>query len=155
MQILIVGAGNVGRALGRGWTRSGHKVTYAVRDPSKPDLEELRRQGASVISSSGAAAAAEVIALTVPWPAVDSGLKALGTLAGKIVIDATNPLTPDFSLAVGHTDSAGETVARLAPGARVVKVKPPGSTTWPTVAMPEASSSCWWPETTLRPRRSC
>ncbi|MGA8294609.1 MAG: NAD(P)-binding domain-containing protein [Rhodoplanes sp.] len=121
MQILIVGAGNVGRALGRGWTRSGHKVTYAVRDPSKPDLEELRRQGASAISSSGAAAAAEVIALTGPWPAVDSGIKALGTLAGKIVIDATNPLTPDFSLAVGHTDSAGETVARLAPGARVVK----------------------------------
>ena len=92
-----------------------------MRDPSKPGLEELRRQGASVISSSGAAAAAEVIALTGPSPAVDSGLKALGTLAGKIVIDATNPLTPDFSLAVGHTDSAGETVARLAPGARVVK----------------------------------
>ena len=75
MQILIVGAGNVGRALGSGWTRSGHKVTYAVRDPSKPDLEELRRQGASVISSSGAAAAAEVIALTGPSPAVDSASK--------------------------------------------------------------------------------
>jgi predicted dinucleotide-binding enzyme len=37
------------------------------------------------------------------------------------VVDAINPLTPDFSLAIGHTDSAGETVARLAPGARVVK----------------------------------
>ena len=121
MQILIVGAGNVGRALGSGWTRSGHRVTYAVRDPSKPDLEVLRRQGASVISSSGAAAAADVIALTVPWPAVDASLKTLGPLAGKVVIDATNPLTPDFSLAVGHPDSAGETVARLAPAARVVK----------------------------------
>jgi 8-hydroxy-5-deazaflavin:NADPH oxidoreductase len=57
----------------------------------------------------------------VPWPAVDASLKTLGPLAGKVVIDATNPLTPDFSLAVGHTDSAGETVARLAPAARVVK----------------------------------
>lgn len=36
-------------------------------------------------------------------------------------MDAINPLTPDFSLAIGHDDSAGETVARLAPGARVVK----------------------------------
>jgi predicted dinucleotide-binding enzyme len=48
-------------------------------------------------------------------------VKSLGSLAGKIVIDATNPLAPDMSLAVGPNDSAGETVARLAPGARVVK----------------------------------
>jgi len=48
-------------------------------------------------------------------------VKELGSLAGKIVVDAINPLTPDFSLAIGHDDSAGETVARLAPGARVVK----------------------------------
>jgi 8-hydroxy-5-deazaflavin:NADPH oxidoreductase len=44
--------------------------------------------------------------------------------AGKVVIDATNPL--DFSgggpaLAVGHTDSGGEIVQRALPGARVVK----------------------------------
>jgi predicted dinucleotide-binding enzyme len=121
MDIVIVGAGNVGRALGGGWARSGHKVTYAVRDPGKPELAALRQQRLAIVSSTGAAAAGEVIALTVPWPAVEASLKALGPLAGKIVIDATNPLTSDFSLAVGHTDSAGETVARLAQGARVVK----------------------------------
>jgi len=59
--------------------------------------------------------------LAVPWSALTVAAKELGSLAGKIVIDATNPLTPDFSLAVGHDDSAGETVARLALGARVVK----------------------------------
>jgi 8-hydroxy-5-deazaflavin:NADPH oxidoreductase len=53
--------------------------------------------------------------------AVATAIPGLGSLAGKIVIDATNPLTADMSLAVGHNDSAGETVARLAPGARVVK----------------------------------
>ena len=59
--------------------------------------------------------------LAVPWGAVRATLESLGALAGKIMIDATNPLTSDMSLALGHTDSAGETVARLAPGARVVK----------------------------------
>jgi hypothetical protein len=59
--------------------------------------------------------------LAVPWGAVRATLGSLGALAGKIMIDATNPLTSDMSLALGHTDSAGETVARLAPGARVVK----------------------------------
>jgi predicted dinucleotide-binding enzyme len=121
MDIVIVGAGNVGRALGSGWLRAGHKVTYAVRDPAKPELAALRQQGASIVLSSSVATAGDVIALTVPWPAVDATIRSLGSLAGKIVIDAANPLSPDFSLAVGYNDSAGETVARLATGARVVK----------------------------------
>jgi predicted dinucleotide-binding enzyme len=121
MNIVIVGAGNVGRALGGGWVRSGHKVTFAVRDPGKPELSELKQRGASVIPVTGGAAAGDVIVLCVPWPAVDASIKALGPMAGKVMVDATNPLTADFSLAVGHNDSAGETVARRAPGARVVK----------------------------------
>ena len=121
MQIVIVGAGNVGRALGGGWIRSGHKVVFAVRDPGKPELSELKQRGASVIPVTGAAAAGDVIVLSVPWPAVDASIEALGPTAGKVVVDATNPLTADFSLAIGHDDSAGETVARRAPGARVVK----------------------------------
>ena len=121
MQIVIVGAGNVGRALGGGWICSGHKVVFAVRDPGKPELSELKQRGASVIPVTGGAAAGDVIVLSVPWPAVDAIIKALGPMGGKVVVDATNPLTADFSLAVGHDNSAGETVARCAPGARVVK----------------------------------
>ena len=59
--------------------------------------------------------------LAVPWEAVPETLNALGSLDGKIVVDATNPLTRDLELALGFDDSAGETVARLAPRARVVK----------------------------------
>jgi 8-hydroxy-5-deazaflavin:NADPH oxidoreductase len=41
---------------------------------------------------------------------------------GKVVIDCTNPLTPDFTaLEVGHTSSGAEEVARWAAGARVCK----------------------------------
>jgi pyrroline-5-carboxylate reductase len=35
MNIVIVGAGNVGRALGGGWLKTGHKVTMAVREPTE------------------------------------------------------------------------------------------------------------------------
>jgi 8-hydroxy-5-deazaflavin:NADPH oxidoreductase len=121
MNIVIVGAGNVGQALGKGWLRTGHRVTFAVRDVAKPALAPLRAAGAQVVTVAGAGSAGDVIVLTVPWQAVNDSIAALGSLAGKIVIDATNPLTPDYALAVGHDDSAGETVARLAPGARVVK----------------------------------
>ena len=142
MNIVIVGAGNVGRALGGGWVRSGHKVTFAVRDPGKPELSELKQRGASVIPVTGGAAAGDVIVLCVPWPAVDASIKALGPMAGKVVVDATNPLTADFSLAVGHDDSAGEKRWHGARRGRAWSRRstPPVSTTWPTAAIRVANS---------------
>src|SRR5258708_442994 len=121
MNIVIVGAGNVGRALGAGWLKAGHKVPLAGRDTGSGNAAALTQQGFAIVAVKEAAAAAGVIVLALPWAALASVVKGLGSLAGKIVIDATNPLAPDMSLAVGHNDSAGETVARLAPGARVVK----------------------------------
>jgi predicted dinucleotide-binding enzyme len=114
MKIAIIGAGNVGRALATGWRK-------AIRDPTGAGATELKQQGFTIAAPKDAAARAEAIVLAVPWGAVRATLEGLGALAGKIMIDATNPLTSDMSLALGHTDSAGETVARLAPGARVVK----------------------------------
>src|SRR5437588_8839675 len=121
MKIAIIGAGNVGRALGTGWRKAHHEVTLGVRDPAGSRATELKQQGFAIAPPKDAAARAEAIVLAVPWGAVRATLESLGALAGKIMIDATNPLTSDMSLALGHTDSAGETVARLAPGARVVK----------------------------------
>jgi predicted dinucleotide-binding enzyme len=119
MDILIVGAGSVGRALGGGWRQAGHAIALAVREPDGATANELRDQGFTVVSL--APAAAEAIVLAVPWAAVPSAIGALGPLPKKIVIDATNPLTANLELAIGHTDSAGEQVARLAPHAHVVK----------------------------------
>jgi predicted dinucleotide-binding enzyme len=59
--------------------------------------------------------------LAVPWREVEAAVASLGGLAGKIVVDVTNPVGPGFSLAKGSDDSIGETTARAAPGARVVK----------------------------------
>ena len=120
MNITIVGSGNVGRALAGGWKQAGHSVTFAARDPSGAKAAELKKNGYAVVPQAEAGKA-DMIVLAVPWTGIDQTVKALGSLAGKIVIDAINPLTANLELALGFSDSAGETVARLAPAAKVVK----------------------------------
>jgi predicted dinucleotide-binding enzyme len=61
-----------------------------------------------------------VVLLSVPWPKVAKTLQALPRWDGQILIDATNALTEDGAIDFG-ADSSSEIVARLAPGARVVK----------------------------------
>ncbi len=126
MRIGIIGAGNVGGTLGRAWAKKGHQVMFGVRHPADPKLRELLAQigaGSSAGTVAEAAAAAELVALATPWGATQAALRSAGNLAGKIVLDCTNPVAPDLSgLAVGHTTSGGEQVAAWAPGARVVKI---------------------------------
>ena len=64
----------------------------------------------------------DAVLLAVPWSGVPDTVAAAESLKGKLLIDCTNPLTPDFmDLVVGHTTSGAEEVAKLAPGAKVVK----------------------------------
>jgi predicted dinucleotide-binding enzyme len=121
MNITIAGSGNVGRALGGGWRKAGHAITFAAREPDGAKAAELKREGFGVVPLDDAAGTASVIVLAVPWNAVATTLAALGPLAGKVLIDTTDPLKFTRQLAVGFTDSGGETVARLARGAHVVK----------------------------------
>jgi predicted dinucleotide-binding enzyme len=120
MKIAIVGAGNVGKALGAAWKAAKHDVVLAVR-PDKKKTEQLAKDGFSVSALADAAKDADVIVLAIPWIEAAAVIEALGSLKGKIVIDPTNPVSPDFEMELGFDDSAGETVALLAQGARVVK----------------------------------
>ena len=77
---------------------------------------------ASATSVADTAAQSDILLLATPWPSTKQILGEAGSLVGKILIDATNPLLPDLSgLEVGTTTSAGELVAQWAPGAKVVK----------------------------------
>ena len=122
MRIAIVGAGNVGSALGRGWLRAGEDVVFGVPDPAAPKYNALPRE--RLHTPPEAARNAETIVLATPWQATETAVKSLGNLSGKIVIDCTNPLgvgPNGLELVLGHTSSGGEQVAAWAPGASVFK----------------------------------
>ena len=118
MKIAILGGGKVGTALGDGWSATGHNVTYGSRNPQKQPGAQRKFE-----SIEYAIRASEVVVLSIPWNAVQDVLGS-NNLSGKIVIDCTNPITASASgldLSIGFTASAGEEVAKLAKGARVVK----------------------------------
>ena len=126
MRIAILGAGNVGGALGKGWARGGHPIAYGVRNPSDPKHRRVAEAagGASLGTVAEAVRGADVIVLAVPFGAVGDALAGCGDLTGRVVIDATNPLrmgANGLELSVGHTASGGEQVAALAKGAAVFK----------------------------------
>ncbi len=123
MKIGIIGSGNVGSALGSIWGKNGHEIIFSSRHPeSLKGLTESVGKTVCYGTTAEAAKFGEVIVLAVPWGQVDSALASAGSLQGKILIDCTNPLTPDYSgLAIGHNTSAGEEVAKKASDARVVK----------------------------------
>ncbi len=77
---------------------------------------------ASAATAAQTVADSDVTLLSTPWPATQGALAAAGSLAGKILIDATNPLLPNLAgIEFGTTTSGAEHVATWAPGARVVK----------------------------------
>ncbi len=121
MRLGIIGAGHAGGSLGRLWEAQGHDVRFGVRDPAKHAAGGGLPSGRTG-TVADVAAFGDVIVLATPWDATQDAVRASGDLTGKTLIDCTNPLLPDLSgLAVGMSTSAGEEVAKWAPGARVVK----------------------------------
>jgi predicted dinucleotide-binding enzyme len=126
MKLAIIGAGNVGSALGKGWSAAGHDIVYGVPAPDNPKHVPVAQAAGNARVTSPAAAVrdAHAIILATPWDAVPAALAACGDLAGRVLIDATNPLrfgAAGLELAVGFNSSGAEQVAALASGAAVVK----------------------------------
>ena len=123
--IAILGAGNVGAGLAKVWVNAGHAVTFGVPNPRgdkvRAAIAALGGKPAAATNKE-AVATAQVVALCVPWGQAEQAIQACGNLAGKFLIDCTNPLLADLSgLAMGTTTSGGEQVAKWAAGAKVVK----------------------------------
>lgn len=129
MNIGILGTGDVGKALGRGFLALGHSVVLGARDAANPKAAAwVNEMGprSSAGTFSQAARSGEVVVLATLGSATEEILRGVGPEAftGKLVLDATNPL--DFSKGgprlIGTVgDSAGERHQKLLPGAQVVK----------------------------------
>lgn len=126
MKVGILGSGDVGQALARGFARHGHDVTIGSRSPDK--LREFAAEARVRVGTfADAARHGEVVVLALLGEATEAALDLAGasSFQGKLVLDATNPL--DFSsgmppgLFVGTTDSLGERIQRKLAGAHVVK----------------------------------
>lgn len=117
MKIAILGSGVVGQALAAGYSKHGHEVRIGTRQSAVG--------GHPVDTPAAAAAWGDIVVLAVKGEAaVELATTVQDEVAGKVVVDTTNPL--DFStgkpaLFVGWTDSLGEQVQRALPGANVVK----------------------------------
>lgn len=119
MTIAIIGVGRMAEGLGKRLVDGGETVTLLGRDAAKT-ATAAERIGATAGAVSDAAKA-EVVVLSVPWGATGDAVRAAGDLAGKVVVDITNPVGPELSLGIGMTTSAAEEIQKLVPKARVVK----------------------------------
>lgn len=127
MKIAVLGTGTVGRTVGARLAELGHDVVLGTRDPSATRTRDgwTDLPGVGLVTFSEATGGAELVVHAGNGSAALDLLGAAGDLAGKVVVDISNPL--DFSvgfpptLSVKDTDSLGEQVQRAFPEARVVK----------------------------------
>ena len=121
MKIAVVGAGDVGGAVAQAVVKAGHTVVVTATDPGHAQAVADQVGGASA-DVVDAVRSADVVVLAVPYAAVADIAGQLGDVAGgKVVIDATNPLSADMSAMVVTERSGAEEVQAQLPGARVVK----------------------------------
>ncbi|WUM08483.1 NAD(P)-binding domain-containing protein [Streptomyces sp. NBC_00334] len=127
MRIGILGTGTLAAALGEGWTRAGHTVVIGGRSQTRArELAERLGRGTRAATPRETAAGRDAVLLAVSFDGVEDMLASAGasdgTLAGTPLIDPTNATLHGVgTLLTGDGESMAGRIARLAPGARVVK----------------------------------
>eukprot|EP00977_Amphora_coffeiformis_P006603 scaffold1424_cov168-Amphora_coffeaeformis.AAC.16 len=124
-KIAVLGGGSVGTTLAQALADNGRNVVIAARDPAKT---AQKVKTLTVEAAGDALASSDVIILATPGIADDAGIisfaQSLGDVTGKVIIDATNPLSPfqeGLNVRWGQSKSAGEVLAEALPGAKVYK----------------------------------
>ncbi len=122
MKVTVIGAGNMGSALVKQLVLAGHQVIGTARDDAKAEQVAAAHPGAKAVAVKGAAIGADAVVLATGYSDAVGALQAVGVAQGQVVIDITNPLTPDYmGLTLGHSTSAAEEIAKAVPGVEVVK----------------------------------
>ncbi|MCU1599963.1 MAG: putative dinucleotide-binding enzyme [Frankiales bacterium] len=121
MKLGVLGSGEVGRRLAQGFAAKGHEVVLGTGSPDKPELVGL---GVPTGSFEDAAFHADIAILAANGEAAPELVASLeGQLAGKVLLDVTNPFSHDETGPYLWTrgTSLGELIQRAAPSVRVVK----------------------------------
>ncbi|SMC20781.1 hypothetical protein SAMN02745857_01045 [Andreprevotia lacus DSM 23236] len=95
MKVGVLGSGDVATILAAGFHRHGHEVRLGTRDPARLAGWVAEHPGSSVGDFADAATFGEVVVLAVKGSVALDALALAGAsnLAGKTVIDVTNPIS--------------------------------------------------------------
>jgi hypothetical protein len=124
MKIAFIGAGNVGAALAVRLADAGHEVVLAETQEGSSSVARAlaRTKRLSARPIADAVRASEVVFLATPFSAIEAVLRPLAdVLAGKVLVDCTNPVGPGLTHGLKSERSGGEVVQALAPTSKVVK----------------------------------
>ena len=122
MNIAIIGAGNVGKALSKSAVKAGHSVTLSAKTANHA-AEAAKATGAKAAPSNVEAVKnAEIVIVAVPYDKLGEVFRDLGSsVDGKIVIDATNHVDMEHVAKVLGSPSNAEEIQTRHPKVRVVK----------------------------------
>ena len=122
MNIAIIGVGNVGGALAEAAGKAGHRVVLAAENPGNAEKVAADTGAIAASSNREAVEGADLVVLAVPAAAAGGIVNELGAeLAGKVVVDVTNPLNETYTDLTTAGESAAEVLQEQAPQAKVVK----------------------------------
>ena len=121
--ISIIGTGNMASALAGRALAGGNAVEIVGRDPVKAK-ELAAALGGATVGMTDTAPAGDIVILAVPYASAPAVIGQYGdALHGKVVVDITNPITPDFrGFLTPEGTSGAQEITKAAPtGAHVVK----------------------------------
>jgi 8-hydroxy-5-deazaflavin:NADPH oxidoreductase len=124
MKIAFIGAGNVGAPLAGRLAEAGHDVVLAESKEGSGSLQAALQRWPKLRLAPLAEALrlAEVVFLATPFGANESVLAPIASLlAGKVIVDCTNPVGPGLTHGLRSERSGSELVQSLVPEAKVVK----------------------------------
>ncbi|GGV02198.1 hypothetical protein GCM10010182_19770 [Actinomadura cremea] len=122
----ILGTGNLAVTLGRAWATAGHSILVTGRDAVRVSgAAEQIGPSAQAVDPGALAGGSDAVVVAVSWEGLEAAVSLVGgpegALAGRTVIDCTNPVDFATGALKPASGSAAEVVARTAPGAHVVK----------------------------------
>ncbi len=145
MNIGILGTGNLAVTLGRAWTAAGHTLLLTGRNPRHASAAaDQIGQPAEAVDPADFAVRADIVVVAVAWHGLAQAMSLVGaaggSLAGKTVVDCTNPVDYATGVLLPASGSAAELVASSAPGSQVVKALHLfAGAAWPFTGPPESA----------------